>query len=227
MAGLVPLRRLTILPAMTRAPTARSAARAPAAPPAGKPAQAKPPALGPRLHAIRKARGLTLDELSERSGISKSMLSQIERGQANPTFGTLWNITQSLGLELSELVEAGARKPAAAIERLAANLTPTINSKDGTCVLRILSPGGTAGQMEWYELAIEPGGRLESEPHGAGAMEHLSCLAGRLTVRSEGATQDLAAGDTVRYRGDAAHAILNPGRQPARALLVVITGGGR
>jgi len=211
---------------MIRPPSSRSA-KAPAAPPAAKPAPAKPPALGPRLHAIRKARGLTLDELSERSGISKSMLSQIERGQANPTFGTLWNITQSLGLELSELVEAGARRPAAAIERLAANLTPTINSKDGSCVLRILSPGGTAGLMEWYELAIEPGGRLESEPHGQGAMEHLSCLAGRLTVRSDGAAQELAAGDTVRYRGDVAHAIVNPGKQPARALLVVITGGGR
>jgi len=183
--------------------------------------------LGPRLHAIRKTRGLTLDELSERCGISKSMLSQIERGQANPTFGTLWNITQSLGLELADLVEAGARKPAAAIERLMANLTPTINSKDGSCVLRILSPAGTAGLMEWYELALEPGGALESEPHGIGAMEHLTCLAGRLSVRSADAAQDLAAGDTVRYRGDVPHAIVNPGKQPARALLVVITGGGR
>lgn len=144
---------------------------------------AKPPALGPRLHAIRKARGLTLDELSERSGISKSMLSQIERGQTNPTFGTLWNITQSLGLELSELVEAGVRKPGAAIERLAGNLTPTIASKDGGCLLRILSPPGTAGLMEWYELTVEPGRALESEPHGLGAMEHLTCLAGRLQVR--------------------------------------------
>lgn len=190
--------------------------------PSTKPA--KPPALGPRLHAIRKTRGLTLDELSERSGISKSMLSQIERGQANPTFGTLWNITQSLGLELSELIEAEARRPAAAIERLAGNLTPTIGSKDGRCQLRILSPAGTAGQMEWYELAIEPGGALESEPHGAGAMEHLTCLAGRLTVRSAEAAQDLSPGDTARYRGDVPHAIVNPGKQPARALLVVLSG---
>lgn len=187
----------------------------------------KPPALGPRLHTIRKARGLTLDELSERSGISKSMLSQIERGQTNPTFGTLWNITQSLGLELSELVEAGVRKAGAAIERLAGNLTPTIASKDGGCLLRILSPPGTAGLMEWYELTVEPGRALESEPHGLGAMEHLTCLAGRLQVRSAEAEQELAAGDTARYRGDVPHAIANPGKQPARALLVVITGGGR
>ena len=193
----------------------------------GQPPAAEPPALGPRLHAIRKARGLTLDEMSERSGISKSMLSQIERGQANPTFGTLWNITQSLGLELAELVNgAAADRQAAAIERLAGNLTPTIRSKDGSCVLRILSPGGTAGAMEWYELMLEPGGSLDSEPHGHGAMEHLSCLAGRLRVRSGEAEQELQPGDTARYRGDLPHAIENPGKQPARALLVVLGGAG-
>jgi len=188
----------------------------------------KPPALGPRLHAIRKARALTLDELSERSGISKSMLSQIERGQANPTFGTLWNITQSLGLEFAELVEgAGAAKREGAIERLAGNLTPTIRSADGACELRILSPGSTAGLMEWYELILQPAGCLESEPHGQGAVEHLSCLAGELEVRSGAAEQRLAAGDTVRYRGDVAHAIANPGKAPAKALLVVLTGPRR
>lgn len=191
------------------------------------PRSSKPPALGPRLHAIRKTQGLTLDELSERSGISKSMLSQIERGQANPTFGTLWNITQSLGLELSDLVEASTPRPAVVIERLQARLTPTIASQDGACLLRILSPGGTAGQMEWYELTLKPGGRLESEPHGSGAMEHLTCLAGQLQVRSGDAEQALVPGDTARYRGDLGHAIVNGGPEPARALLVVIAGKGR
>lgn len=193
---------------------------------AGQSPASEPPALGPRLHAIRKARGLTLDELSERSGISKSMLSQIERGQANPTFGTLWNITQSLGLELAELVNGAGGRRAATIERLAADLTPTIRSKDGTCVLRILSPAGTAGAMEWYELILEPGGVLDSEPHGQGAMEHLSCLSGRLKLRAGEAEQELQPGDTARYRGDQPHAIHNPGKQPARALLVVLTGAG-
>ncbi len=187
-----------------------------------------PPALGPRLHALRKARGLTLDALSEGSGISKSMLSQIERGQANPTFGTLWNITRSLGIEFAELVEGrNATRRLPPIERLSGPATPTIRSADGKCALRILSPGSTAGLMEWYEMTLDPGGLLESEPHNQGAVEHLTCLAGELQVRSAEAEQRLAAGDTVRYRGDVPHAIANPGRKAAKALLVVLTGGTR
>ena len=50
-----------------------------------------PPQLGPRLQQIRKKRRLTLDQLAVMSGVSRSMLSQIERGQTNPTFATLWN----------------------------------------------------------------------------------------------------------------------------------------
>lgn len=182
------------------------------------------PALGPRLQALRRAHSLTLEQLSERSGLSKSMLSQIERGQTNPTFGTLWSLTQSLGIEFSELVE-GAQPPVAAaaeIDLVAQHATPTIKSADGKCLLNILSPARLASDVEWYRLTVKPGGALVSDPHGTGAEEHLTCLVGQLQVRSGGAQQSLTAGDTVRYRGDLAHAISNPGKVSAEALLIVI-----
>src|SRR5215510_4211100 len=64
-----------------------------------------PPPIGGKLHLIRKARNLTLSQVEELSGVSKSMLSQIERGKVNPTFATLWHLTQSLGIDIGELLE--------------------------------------------------------------------------------------------------------------------------
>ena len=70
----------------------------------------EPPQLGPRLRDQRQARGLTLEGLAQASGVSRSMLSQVERGEANPTFATLWSLTQALGLSLDDLVVRQGRK---------------------------------------------------------------------------------------------------------------------
>jgi transcriptional regulator with XRE-family HTH domain len=69
------------------------------------------PQIGPVIQRHRKERGLTLEKLAEVSGISKSMLSQIERGQTNPTFGVLWNLTRALKIEFSDLLEGGSALP--------------------------------------------------------------------------------------------------------------------
>src|SRR5690349_11830830 len=87
----------------------------------------KPPAIGPRLQAQRKARALTLAELASASGVSRSMLSEIERGNANPTFGTLWHLTRALGLDFNGLIE-GVRGDPRSIERQTGHSTPVIRS---------------------------------------------------------------------------------------------------
>jgi transcriptional regulator with XRE-family HTH domain len=180
-----------------------------------------PPSLGPRLQQIRKRRKLTLDDLAVMSGVSRSMLSQIERGQTNPTFSTLWNLTQALGLDLSDLVKGHSGRQAPAITVLPVHFTPEIRTEDGSCLLRILSPATNAGGFEWYELIIRPGGALVSEPHGPGSTEHLTVLEGALEVTSGGETSRLPAGATARYPADVPHAIHNKDDEVARALLVV------
>lgn len=182
---------------------------------------AEPPRVGATLQALRQAQGLSLDELSRRAGVSKSMLSQIERNQANPTVAVVWRLANALRVELSELL-SGARSNAPAIETVAAHATPGLNSPDGLCHLRILGPIDLAGQFEWYELSIKPGGALESAPHEPGSREHLSVLSGSLEVTAGGAEQTVKAGETARYAVDGVHAIRNKGKQAASALLVVI-----
>lgn len=185
--------------------------------------ETKTPQIGPVLQRRRKASGLTLEQLAERSGVSKSMLSQIERGQANPTFAVLWGLTQALGIDLTDLVE-GAKSDAEAetIEIVSPHAVPEMTSPDGLCRLRIYSPPHMAGVTEWYELTIAPSGILDSAPHSPGAYEHLTVLEGSLTVTSGAARQKAETGDTARYPADIAHSIANSTDRPARALLVVV-----
>ncbi len=181
------------------------------------------PAIGPRLQAIRKKQHLSLEDLAARSGVSKSMLSQIERGEANPTFATLWNLTRALDLEFSDLIGMRANSGAGPqVEIFARNLIPEIRTEDGLCVLRILSPAQSAGSLEWYELSLAPKGALISRPHAKGATEHLTVWEGTLSVTSGSEKKNLNAGMTARYPANVPHTIRNDGRKSAKALLVVM-----
>lgn len=181
----------------------------------------EPPRVGETLAALRQDRALSLDELSRQAGVSKSMLSQIERNQANPTVAVVWRLANALGVPMAELL--GADKPVQpAIATVASHATPSLRSPDGRCELRILGPIDLAGQFEWYELTVQPGGALESEAHEPGSREHLSVLSGSLEVQSAEALTRLKPGETARYAVDQPHAIRNPGKGAAQALLVVV-----
>jgi transcriptional regulator with XRE-family HTH domain len=182
---------------------------------------AQPPQVGEALAALRAKRQLSLDELSRRAGVSKSMLSQIERNQANPTVAVVWRLAHALGVEISELLE-GAKPAQAGIDWVQAHATPSLASPDGLARLRILGPIDLAGQYEWYELIVQPGGVLASQAHEPGSREHLSLLSGELSVEAGAHRQHLQLGETARYAADQAHAIRNPGSTLAVALLVVL-----
>ncbi|MFP5390969.1 MAG: helix-turn-helix domain-containing protein [Gammaproteobacteria bacterium] len=180
-----------------------------------------PPEVGATLQRLRLARGLTLDDLSRMAGVSKSMLSQIEREKANPTIAVTWRLANALGVPIAELLSTTAR-PQPKIQIVEAHETPTLPGEHAGYALRILGPMELAGQCEWYELTLAAGGELASQPHDPGAREHLTVLHGVVEVTVAGETQRLRAGATARYPGDSAHLLRNPGKTEARALLVVV-----
>ncbi len=185
----------------------------------------EPPRVGDTLADLRQAASLSLEALSRKAGVSKSMLSQIERGQANPTVAVVWRLANALGVSMGELLGHPPPASAASIELLGAHAAPAIRSPDGLCVLRILGPINLAGQFEWYELTVQAGGVLESRAHEAGTREHLSVMSGTLEVRSDVLMQQVRAGETARYAADRAHHIRNNGEGPANAWLVVVHPG--
>ncbi|GAA2840967.1 XRE family transcriptional regulator [Aminobacter aminovorans] len=182
------------------------------------------PKIGPVIQKERKERHLTLDRLAAISGVSRSMLSQIERGEANPTFAVLWSLTQALGIDFSQLIAGGIthQRKAQAIELVTLALTPEIKSPDGAWRLRILSSPALAGRIEWYEVEIARGCKLQSAPHAPGTFEHLTAHTDGLSVETELGRQALKTGETARYRADVSHEITNTGPETARALMVVL-----
>ncbi|MHB9879556.1 helix-turn-helix domain-containing protein [Pacificimonas sp. ICDLI1SI03] len=178
------------------------------------------PPLGPRLQKLRKERRLTLDTLSQMSGVSRSMLSQIERGQANPTVATVWALADALHMDISELLQVPNAKGPRKIDVAAPSLTPEMRSDDGLCVLKVLSPADRVGSVEWYQLHVAPGGVLRSEPHARGSMEHLTVLKGTLTIEAVQERTEVPQGSTARYAADIPHCIENRTAEHAEAILV-------
>ena len=140
--------------------------------------------LGARLQQLRKDRRLTLDDLARMSGVSRSMLSQIERSQANPTVATVWALAEALHIEVGELLGVTAPSQVARIDVASPSFTPEMRSEDGLCVLKILSPADKVGKVEWYEMRLGAGGVLRSAAHAKGSGEHVTVLRGRWSSRS-------------------------------------------
>jgi transcriptional regulator with XRE-family HTH domain len=175
--------------------------------------------LAKRLKEVRKSKGLSLETMANLSGVSRSMLSQIERGQSSPTVATLWSLTQALQVDFAGLLddEAGSHSIR---EILRANRTPTIDSQGEGCRIRILSPPAQAGKLEVYEIGFTEDAALISEPHQVGCHEDLTVLEGSLEVVSGDETAQVFEGDTIRYAADCPHQIRTIGT-PAKVILVV------
>lgn len=169
------------------------------------------------LRDARRARGLSLDAVAKLSGVSRSMVSQIERGESSPTVATLWNLTRALQVDFAGLLEPRA---APVIDVTRAAEAPTVAGRGEGVLIRILSPAETVGSHEVYDLTFAENGRLVSAPHAPGCREHLTVINGVLHVTSGDAEETLSAGDTARYPADRPHKIEANGTS-ARALLIV------
>ncbi len=181
---------------------------------------AAPPHVGERIQRLRAERKMTLDDLSRAAGVSKSMLSEIERDKANPTIAVAWRLTNALGISLDQLF--AAQKTPETITVAGPHDIPTLDGHDAKYQLRVWGPIELAGKFEWYELTMQPGGALVSNAHEPGTREHLTVLQGTIEIEVDGVSRRLKSADTARYVADVAHAIRNAGKGDAKALLIVI-----
>ncbi|MGR3660926.1 MAG: helix-turn-helix domain-containing protein [Paracoccaceae bacterium] len=175
--------------------------------------------LAARLKEERAAKGLSLDALSKISGVSRSMLSQIERGESSPTVASLWNLTRALNVDFSALLDAEPEPVHPIHEIILSDQIPVIRNRTAGCVIRILSAPDEVGRHEVYDIRFDNGAALESSAHKSGCVEHLTVLEGALKVVSDGEVATLSTGDTARYAADVEHSIL--AEKAARALLIV------
>lgn len=176
--------------------------------------------LGTRVKELRADRKWSLESLASASGVSRSMLSQIEREQANPTLAVTLRIARAFGMNLGELVEMPDATPSLAVIR-ADDRTFHYRS-DASCRIRTLSPLNLEKDVEFYEVQLKAGGSLKSSAHFEGTREFLTVQKGRIRVESGDENNVLNPGDSASYKADVPHAIINTGRGEAVIFLVDI-----
>lgn len=176
--------------------------------------------LGRRVKKLRGDRGWSLEELASASGVSRSMLSEIERERANPTLSVTYRIACAFGLTLQELIESA--DSASSIQIIRASERAQIFRKDKQCQIRTLSPLNLEKDVEFYEVRLPLNGELRSQPHVDGTREFLTVEEGSVALESGNFREDLEKGDSATYRADVDHTITNAGGSEAVLFLVVI-----
>lgn len=166
----------------------------------------QPPDIGFNIMNLRKQKNMSMDALSKRSGVSKSMLSQIEQEKTNPTVVTVWKIARALDASVEELLQTNCDYQIEVIRREDA---PVIFSDDRSCMIRVNSPIHMADNLELYHMTFKPKGKLDSLPHFPKSEEFLTVITGQFKVTSGNNSSILNEGDTGRYRADISHSIEN------------------
>ena len=176
--------------------------------------------MGKTIQRLRKAYNLSLSELAEQSGVAKSIISQIERNETNPTLATIWRLSQALDVSIERVLASGDEEPF--IDKSSKADTPILVSEDGRMRLAIIGWLKTIEWLQWYDVQSEPGGVLDSDGHQRGSVECLSVLDGEFEVEVGGVAQRAKAGETLRYRCDRPHSVRCVGAVPGRATMVCI-----
>lgn len=180
--------------------------------------------LSEKIRALRGARKWSLEALAQASGVSRSMLSQIERNEVNPTLAVVLSIAKAFGVNLADLIETAEPAPTLHVIRAGDAQYHYHTAADHS--IRTLSPLNLEKEVEFYEVRLEPSGTLRSAPHYKGTREFLTVQKGKVRVESGGQQVELQKGDSVNYAADVTHAIANLGSGPAVVFLVVLYARG-
>jgi transcriptional regulator with XRE-family HTH domain len=180
--------------------------------------------LGGRIRAERARRGLSLDALAARSRVSRSMLSDVERGRKAPTVLVLDHIATALDTSIARLL--GQEREDRVIVRRRDEHDLAVDPSGWE--RRILSPVLPGVEFELMRTTI-PGGVDAGvfSPHAPGAREYLAVERGTLRLTLDGVVHTLRAGDSVYYAGDCLHAFANPGARPCVYYLAMDVTGDR
>jgi len=177
-----------------------------------------------RISDLRKDRGFTLDALAERSGVSRSMISLIERGQSSPTAVVLDKLASGLAVTLATLFEDEARGAIASPMSRHADQSTWKDPQSGY-VRRNLSPPGVASPIQLVDVVFPPGKRVsyDAAVRDAQIQQQVWMLAGAMEVTLGSAVWRLEAGDCLAMQLGQPVVYRNPGRTSAHYLVALTT----
>lgn len=180
--------------------------------------------LAVRLKSARQRRNLTLDALAERAGVSRAMISKVERGESSPTAALLDRLCAGLGVTLSSLF--GEERHAGPVARLADQ--PVWLDPGTGYVRRNVSPPGTGSAVEIVEVTLPPGARVLLD--GPRRLHRLDqqvwVLSGLLELSLGDVSHELRTGDCLHMLLDGPISYRNPGPEPTRYAVVLTAADG-
>ncbi|WP_084960117.1 helix-turn-helix domain-containing protein [Thermoactinospora rubra] len=174
-------------------------------------------AIATNVRAQRTHRGLTLDALATRSGVSKGMLVQIEQGRTNPSVSTLTRVASALGTTVAKLVEV-SDVPTVRVVRRQDVMTFT----HGGSVARLLVGADQPMILELWDWRLAPGSHHDGDAHPPGTREMLAVLEGELTLTVYGRSHAVGPGDAVMFTADRPHRYANEGAAELRFVMTVV-----
>jgi transcriptional regulator with XRE-family HTH domain len=176
------------------------------------------PVVGGNLRKLRTRRGLSLEKLSQLSGVSRAMLGQIELGQSAPTINVLWKIARALEVTFSALISSQSSSGARVLRSAESKL---LTSKDRSFASRALFPFDAPRRVEFYELHLSGGGVEDADAHPPGTSENLVVTQGVIEIEVGGETHRLETGDSIVFEADTPHSYRNPGKAESVMYLVM------
>lgn len=175
-------------------------------------------ALGDNFKKIRLQRNLTLDSVSEITGISKSMLGQIERGVANPTLSTLWKISNGLKVPYSSLIKL----PNSEEGVLSESDVMVITTDDKLYENVHFFPFDATRDFEMAKITLKPTATVQTGPHPAGSYEFIIVFDGEIVIEHGSKTDIVRKNQAIKFASDVQHTIYNLGKTDARAVAVLL-----
>lgn len=169
---------------------------------------------------IRERKKLTLDAAAALTGVSRSMLAQIEKGEVNPTISVLWKIANGYKVSFTSLVEE--KDEALSVIRLAD--TQPLKEDGGRYLNYPIFAFDEQKLFETYRIVIEAGGFLSAQPHLKGAVEYITVFAGEVNITAAGEQIRLSKGDSARFSADVPHAYQNAGTEAVELSMLIYYG---
>lgn len=164
-------------------------------------------AVAKNIKLIREQKKLTLDAAATATGVSRSMLAQIEKGDVNPTISVLWKIANGYKVSFTSLVE-NAREQETVIPVTAIN---PIKEDDGRYINYPVFAFDEQRLFETYRIVIAPQGSLAAQPHLVGSEEYITVFEGNVEIVVADKTFQLRIGDSIRFKADQFHSYRNIG----------------
>lgn len=181
------------------------------------------PVVGGNLRRLRLRRGLSLEKLAQRSGVSRAMLGQVELGQSAPTINVLWKIARALDVTFATLIQAREAGGTTVLRKAQAKV---LSSQGGAFSSRALFPFDGPRRAEFYELNLAVSATEAADAHAPGTVENLVVVEGQLEIVIERAagqpeTHRLESGDAVVFEADVPHSYVNVGSTSCVMYLVM------